>query len=132
MVVVEDKHRVGGQLRELVQQGGQDSLDGWRLRGVKQHQRGIPGTRIKAVRYSNKVAPEARGVVVARIQGEPDGGATAAGGDSEPHAQQGGLAETGGRRDEGELASQLFFESLAKAQAGNEGGACARDRQLGQ
>jgi hypothetical protein len=85
----------------------------------------IPGARMQAVRHSDKVAPEPRRVVVARIQGEPDGGATAAGGDSEPHAQQGGLTKTGGRRDEGELASQLFFQSLAKAQAANEGGVWA-------
>jgi hypothetical protein len=81
---------------------------------------------------SIKVAPEPRRIVVARIQGEPDGGATAAGGDSKPHAQQGCLTEAGGRRDEGELASQLFIESLAKAQAANERGACARDRQFSQ
>jgi hypothetical protein len=36
VVVVEDNQRVSVQVGELVQQGGQDCLDRWRLRGAKQ------------------------------------------------------------------------------------------------
>src|SRR5215210_6763058 len=50
----------------------------------------------------------------------------------DPSSEQSALAEAGGRRDEGEPASQPFFELLIQARAWHEGGTCRGDGELGQ
>ena len=98
MVVIEDEHRVGFQVGELVEQGGQDRLDARRLRGAEQGQGSLPRARLEPVDRRNEVAPEPRRVVVCGIQGEPGNRPTARQVRG-PHAQQSSLAEAGRRRD---------------------------------
>jgi hypothetical protein len=78
VVVVEHEHDVVGQGGQVIQQGGEDRVDG-RLRRLQQRQRtrADPGHRL--VQRGHEVGPEHCGVVVALVQGEPRRGASVGG-----------------------------------------------------
>ena len=85
VVVIEDEDNPVGDGGNLVDQRGQDSLDRWRLGGLKCAQRSLPdatnrfllGGRLplglNGPQGSEHVGQEADGIVVALVEREPSG-----------------------------------------------------------
>jgi hypothetical protein len=128
VVVVQDQHhpvRLGGQ---LVDQGAHQALE--RRRRRRPEQRGdLPGhARTHPVQGGDHVPPEPRRVVVALVQRQPaDRSPTL----PCPVAQQGRLAEPGGRAHQHQLPGRRRLQSVQQAPAGHEPRLQARQMQLG-
>ncbi len=120
-VVVVDGEEAGLRLLgQLVDQGDQP-VSHPRRRRPQQGGGVAAGLDPQRQQGGDAVAPEADGVAVRLVQGDP-GGAQAIAGLTAPLADQGGLAETGGGTDQDELAGKAGAEAPRQALARHEPG----------
>ena len=73
MVVVEDEDDTVRESRDLVEQGRQHRFDRWRLGRLEHAQHPFPNIRRNRPQGGDEVGQEARGIVVAFVQGQPGG-----------------------------------------------------------
>ena len=97
VVVVEHQHQVTADGLQVVEQRGDDGIDR-RLRGVEAALGRGSGVRVDGPQCRHDVGPEQRRVVVTAIEREPCRRWSV----GEPIGDEGGLAEPGGGRHEGE------------------------------
>jgi hypothetical protein len=88
-----------------------------------------PNLCIKGLQGSNHVGEKAGGVVVLRSQRDPGDGHTTL---EKPLGKQGGFAEAGGGRDEGERTFCSLLELLSQVRAGDQAWPRARNVELGR
>ena len=126
VVVVEDQGHVAVLGGDPVQHRDEDRLDRRRRRGAQQPhgRRADPGAG--TLERGGDVPPEARGVVVARVEGDPGDRAVS----RQTGPEQCRLAAPGGGGDEGQFAAPPGGEPLQQARAIDEAGGDGRRDQL--
>jgi hypothetical protein len=107
VVIIKDKDNPIGQGGNLVDQGSQDSLGRWRLRGFECAQRAFSDVGFNGLQGRDQVSQKADQVVVALVKREPgDGcGRWRSAHCLDPFTDQRRLAKAGRDGDESELAA---------------------------
>ena len=130
VVVVQDQPRLDGRLRELVDQHGQQVVDGQRG-GPGQLQSSRPVVEHGDVEGGGHASPERRRVVVRPVEREPGHRSVRVGVRPEPLGEERRLAEPGGRGQQRQPRPRSGSEPLQKPGAAHQTGLPPRHVQLG-
>jgi len=129
VVVVEDEREVVRERGDLVDQHRQDRLGGGRVGRVERGQNFLPNPFPQPLQGGYEVGQKTGGMVVPFVQRNPGDRQLAL---QAPFAEHGGLAETGRRRDEGQLALYPLVQLLGQAPTYHQVGAEGWDAKLGR
>ena len=111
VVVVEDEDRLAGELRNLIQQDGQNGLDVFLPRRFQSALHASSDVTFDGSQRGHQIRQKARQLVVALIQGKP-GNMLARLRSLHPGAHQRGFPESGRRADKRQLAAQFRLQLL--------------------
>ena len=103
VVVIEDENEIVLDGGDFVEQGRQNRLGWWWLRGLEHTQHSFCNVWGNRLQSSDEVRKKASGVVIPFVQRKPGGRSLAPG---YPFAQQRGFTEACGGRDESQFAVQ--------------------------
>jgi hypothetical protein len=109
MEIVQDGRERIREGDDIVNQAGQNGVDGGGLGGLQRGQGAFAEIGVQLLDGSDKVNPKLGGVIIALVEREPGHAARGLG---DPLAEQSGFAETGRGGDQGELFIQTGVEAL--------------------
>src|SRR5712691_4893011 len=127
MIVIEDECDVVGKSSECIYQGNQSGLNWWWLRKTEQCQNIIPNISNDRFQCSDNIAPEASGVIIVCIEGDPGDAPAVFRRCCTPGAEQGRLAKSGRCGNKRKFAVYLCVELIYQARAGDHVGASRGD-----
>src|SRR5918997_2816886 len=134
VVVVEDELEAARQRRHLVYEGARDRPDLWWHGRAQPGEHALTETLLSggAAHRGHEVGQEAGRVAVVRVQREPGDGAPLVRHLLRPPAEQRGLPEAGGRRDERQPAAGLRAQPLDEPRTRDQLRTGLRRAQLGR